>query len=391
MEHDPFMQPLEDEFMQPEPETAVPEPEQPPAEKPAPEIPMPTVFERDYQRMMALPPISKQEAESCRHSHEKRWYRRLIEINILMIVTVVLMVFGNLDSYREKISEFRTHLTAEIMESLHSKEESGSEADAEETADAGEQDDTDSETDEDTDKKDDTEEYMTEFIEDIPIELRILVYGIVTLIFGYLGLYMALASVKASAVKITQKNFPEIYQLIFSYAQRLGMKKVPDAYIVQQGGVLNAFSSFIPHRQFIVINTEIFEVAYREHQDLNALSFIIAHELSHIYYGHATLHYNLPIWFSMNAPLFGQIASRTREYSCDRLAQRLTNYDGLDAMLILMVDRHLYTLIDKQDYVDQTINERGFFLWLLNLISTHPIMPKRIRALVRWSGSGELY
>lgn len=391
MEHDPFMLPLEEDFglpqqdNPPEPEQLPPPeiPQEQPLEIPPETPPMPSVFEQDYQRMMALPPISRLEAESCRHSHEKRWYRRLILLNFLTIAFVLLTVISNTDTYREKLTELSEHITGEMLDTMFESEDS----DSDETA---EDEDTE-QTDEEDSKKDEDDDYFNDFVEDFPTELRLLGYGIVLLIFGYLGLFMTLAQVKASSVKITLNNFPEVYQLIFSYAQRLGMEKVPDAYIMQQSGVLNAFSAFIPHRQYIMINTEVFEVAYREHQDLNALSFIIAHEISHIYYGHATLHYNLPIWFSMNFPLFGQIASRTREYSCDRLAQRLTNYDGLDAMLMLMVDRHLYKMIDKQDYVDQTLNERGFFLWLVNLISTHPIMPKRIRALVRWSGSGELY
>ena len=139
------------------------------------------------------------------------------------------------------------------------------------------------------------------------------------------------------------------------------------------------------------MNTEVFEVAYREHKDLNALAFVMAHELSHIYYGHSTLHYHLSMMFTEGLPAIGQIASRTREYSCDRLAQRLTNYDGVQAIIMLIVDRHLYPMVDVQDYVDTTIQERGFWMWLVNLLSSHPIMPKRIRALIQWTGSGELY
>ena len=196
---------------------------------------------------------------------------------------------------------------------------------------------------------------------------------------------------RASSVKITLRNFPEIYSLIESYAWRLGMKQVPDAYIVQQSGVLNAFSAYLFKKQYIEINSEIFEVAYREHQDIDALAFIIAHEMSHIYYGHATLHYNVPIWFSMNFPIVGAIASRTREYSCDRLAQHLTYNDGLEAMFLLMVDRHLYKMVDKQDYLDNAVKESGFFMWLLNFFASHPIMPKRVLALARREGSGDLF
>ena len=354
----------------PEPEQSplVPlEPEQPASvppesEKPAPQQETVPEWYPDFERMMALPPILKQEAETCRHRLEKRWYRRLIEINILLILFVLISVIANMGDYAKSAGElFQTAI--ELSE----------------------------ETDDPEEAKEQLEEQYEDMLEDIPIEIELLIYGFMLMTVGVLSLYTMLAAVRARSVKITPRNFPEIYQLIFCFAQRLGMEKVPDAYIMQSNGVLNAFSSFIPHRQYIQINTEIFEVAYREHKDLNALAFFIAHEISHIYYGHSTMHYNLPIWFSMNVPLFSAIASRTREYSCDRLAQRLTNYDGLEAMLMLMVDRHLYKMVDKQDYIDQTVPDGDFFLWLNNLFSTHPIMPKRLRALAMWFGSGELY
>ena len=124
---------------------------------------------------------------------------------------------------------------------------------------------------------------------------------------------------------------------------------------------------------------------------MDALAFVIAHELAHIYYGHATLHYVMPILFAQCIPPFRAIASRTREYSCDRLAQRLVGKDGLDAMLALVVDRHLYKMVDKQDYIEEMRERKGFFLWIVNMFADHPIMNKRILALVDGKGSGRLY
>lgn len=172
---------------------------------------------------------------------------------------------------------------------------------------------------------------------------------------------------------------------------RLGMEQVPKAYVMQSNGVLNAFSSFIYKKQYIEINAEIFEVAYREHHDMKALGFVIAHEMAHIYYGHATLHYNLPIWFSTHIPVIGAIASRTREYSADRLAQRIAETDGVEAMFMLAVDRHLYKMVDREDYLREAAEQKGFFVWLVNLMADHPVLCKRVRALDAWEGSGELY
>ena len=316
--------------------------------------------------MKDLPPISRAEAEQCRHKCEKRWYRRLVILNILLIVGVIAAVCAHTADYKKQYDELYDHVMEDVLTAMEGEET-------------------------DTEESEDSDDYYEEFAEDFPIELQLFFGGLLGLIVGYLALYYYFAYVRAMSLKITPRNFPEVYELIESFARRLGMEKVPDTFVVQQNGILNAFSSFILRRQYIQINSEIFEAAYREHHDLESVAFVIAHEIAHIYYGHSTLHYNLWIWFSENIPLFGAIASRTREYSCDRLAQRLTNNDGIDAMLMLVVDRHLYKMVDKRDYVEEAAKQRGFFIWLVNLFADHPVMCKRIRALAMWNGSGELY
>lgn len=74
-----------------------------------------------------------------------------------------------------------------------------------------------------------------------------------------------------------------------------------------------------------------------------------------------------------------------------RLAQRLTGVDGIDSMLMLTVDRHLYKMVDKEDYLKELRGMKGFFIWFVNMIADHPIMSKRIPALQEGCGSGKVY
>lgn len=300
--------------------------------------------------------ISKKEANACRHKAERRWYRRLVVLNILIIVVVL----GMLASGLEEIKEWAGLVEEQVSEQFSE------------------------------DYVEDKTQYRYNALADVPFELELVFTGIVFFVIIIPALYYVYAQYRTMSLRITEKNFPEIYQLIEEYARRLGIK-VPKAYVMQQNGILNAFSAFLPRRQWICIHSELFEVAYREHKDMDSLAFIIAHEMAHIYYGHATLHYNLAIMFSKAIPILGTTASRTREYSCDRLAQRLTGTDGLDAMLVLVVDRHLYKLVDKEDFTEEMRSQRGFFLWVFNLLKDHPVMCKRFVALAEGRGSGKLY
>lgn len=306
--------------------------------------------EKNGESVLTGAVISRQEAEACRHRLEKRWYRRLIIINFLLVISVCVAVLVHARSYPGMAKQAWKQLQDEAQN-----------------------------------------EALNEVQNDIPFELQLLVYGIFLLVIVYLALYYIYAEVRSMSLRITERNFPEVYELIGEYARRLDMKQVPKAYVMQSNGVLNAFSSFLFRRQWIEINAEIFEVAYREFHDMDTLGFVIAHEMAHIYYGHATLHYNLLIWFSNNIPILGAIASRAREYSADRLAQRVTGTDGVEAMFMLMVDRHLYKMVDREDYLQEAAQQKGFFLWLVNLLADHPVLCKRIRALDQMEGSGELY
>lgn len=231
---------------------------------------------------------------------------------------------------------------------------------------------------------------LQEFTDQIPLSVQ---YGVlIFVIVPYLILIVAYfyGQVRARSVKITERQFPEVYQLIQIYSRRMGLKVVPEAYLVQENGVLNAFSAFVIRKRYIQINADLFEIAYRQYKDLNAIGFVVAHELAHIRLKHASLGYNLSILWGSVVPFLGSATSRAREYSCDRVAQVVSGSDGIDAMMALTVGKHLYKMVNVQDYIDNSIQIRGFFVWVYNLTSTHPILPKRIKALILRDRSGEL-
>ena len=99
----------------------------------------------------------------------------------------------------------------------------------------------------------------------------------------------------------------------------------------------------------------------------------------------------MSILFANYIPILSSALSRAREYSCDRVAQHLVGVSGVEPMLALVVGKHLYKKVDVEDYVKHCHETRGFFVFILNLLSSHPIMPKRIQALLKGSGSGRLF
>lgn len=303
--------------------------------------------------------MDKKEIKKCRHKSEKRWYRFLVLLNLLILIGIVSWFVSESKANQAYFNELGNTATTYINEEGPDKNKA----------------------DKELEKK----------LDEAPdsIGMFVTIFGL--LIFLPLAVSYAYAGYRSMSVKITERNFPEIYSIAKEYADRLGMKKVPAVYMVQGNGILNAFSAFIPFRQYIELYADLVEVAYREHHDMETLRFIIAHEMAHIYLGHAKLYYNYSILFSNMIPILSSTASRAREYSCDRIAQKLSGSDGIDAMMSLTAGIHLYKYVDKEDYIEHASSVKGFFVWCYNLVSNHPVTSKRVLALAMKDGNGKLY
>ena len=292
-----------------------------------------------------LPPFTKKEIRSFRHKAEKPLYITMVILNILMFVIgiiICILAFRGEGPLTEPIGDF-------------------------------------------------VKEELLGISRYVQIHQELLAILILLPFILMAAVYLYYAQYRANSIRITEKNFPEIYAVVEDYSRRLGLKKTPKVYLTQENGLLNAFSTFILRRQYVVLLADLFEVAYLEHHDLESIKFIIAHEMSHIRLRHATFSYQISILFANYIPILSSTLSRAREYSCDRVAQHLVGVSGVEPMLALIVGKHLYKKVDVEDYVKHCHETRGFFVFVLNMLSTHPIMPKRIQALLKDHGSGRLF
>ena len=223
------------------------------------------------------------------------------------------------------------------------------------------------------------------------------VIGGILMIIGMLVLFLIIlyniyAGQLAYSVKVSEKNFPEIYKKVKEYTYLLGFRREPEVYVQQMNGMLNAYTSWIPGRTFIQLNAEIVDLAYMENKDFDTVFFAMAHEFGHIYLHHVQLNYTL--WSNLIAfvPILGNlffrpILSRAREYSADRVGQALTNGKNQEeCMMLLSAGRHAYKKLNINDYMDKIAKPRGamvrFFRWITNLLASHPIMPFRVAAIL---------
>ena len=216
----------------------------------------------------------------------------------------------------------------------------------------------------------------------IYVALIVSVAGIFLLIgaviFYLIGNGIALGYIRGNAVRVSNRQFPEVQLIAISLCEQMQLTPMPPIYVLQQGGALNAFAMrLLLGQKVVVIYSDVFEVAYREGEE--ELAFILAHELAHIRRGHTTW-----IWVltpALSIPFIGHAYSRATEFTADRYAAYFRPGGADKGLLILAAGKWLYSRVDGEEFGLQTLTESGFWVWLAEALSTHPRLPRRIQML----------
>ncbi|MBO0852750.1 MAG: M48 family metallopeptidase [Nocardia sp.] len=195
---------------------------------------------------------------------------------------------------------------------------------------------------------------------------------------------------RLNAVKMSPTQFPEGYRMVVEAAGRFGMAKVPDAYVVLGNGQINAFASGHGFRRFVAIHSDLFEVGGAA-RDPDALAFIIGHEVGHIAAGHVSYWRQFGMTLGNVIPLLGNSLSRAQEYTADNHGFCFRSGGAPGAMQVLAAGKYLNALVGVDELADRAPQEKGFFIWVVNAMSSHPVMTWRTWALRDRSRHGRLF
>ena len=203
------------------------------------------------------------------------------------------------------------------------------------------------------------------------------IYGLIILI-GLLFIQgIAIGSIQQNSVKVTSEQFGDIYNKVVEYSQKLGIQKIPEIYLMQSGGILNAFATRFLFKDIVVIYSDIMELAYEQGE--NAVNFIIAHELAHVKRKH--LSKKKYVIFGEFVPFLGLAYSRACETTCDRIASELSENFNVDGLVVLAAGKKLYKQVDVNLFLSNAAAERGFWSWFSEICSTHPHLSSRVKYL----------
>lgn len=211
--------------------------------------------------------------------------------------------------------------------------------------------------------------------------------GAVLLLLGFVALirYMteliAMGSIKTNAVRVSDRQFPELNAMIQECAQRLG-EPAPTVYIIQHN-VFNAFAARLAGKSIVVLYSGVIDGILTRCTP-GQVKFIIAHELGHHFAGH------LGRWHRLVLALGGWILPltfwyhRMAELSCDRIALYCVGDVQTAALALsnMTVGGQLAPALNLQAAIEQWHDHRGeFFVRYCMRYVPHPPNLERIAEL----------
>jgi Zn-dependent protease with chaperone function len=209
----------------------------------------------------------------------------------------------------------------------------------------------------------------------------------------------------ASGVRVSERQFPQINDMVRDGAYVLDMPEIPEVFVTQNP-LVNAMA-LGSDKPFIVINTGLIDLL-----DAEELRTVVGHELGHVLSGHAV--YRTMLFHLINlaariawVPL-GYIGLRgiiwaleewyrKAELSCDR-AGLLASQDPAAAKRVLMKlaggsrlsELNSDAFMEQAHDYDAVPDVRDGLLKILQLQgNTHPFAVVRFAELTRWIDSGE--
>jgi hypothetical protein len=116
------------------------------------------------------------------------------------------------------------------------------------------------------------------------------------------------------AVLIGDDQFPHLQQALKAGAAKLGLETVPQAFLYNSNGLMNAFAMRVLGTRMVLLTSALIDVESDAQVD-----FVIGHELGHHAAGHLNLWMNILKLPGSFVPFLGAAYHRSRELTADRI------------------------------------------------------------------------
>lgn len=204
-------------------------------------------------------------------------------------------------------------------------------------------------------------------------------YALLIGFFLWIGNGLLIALLRSEAVRVDARQLPALHHTFLDVCRQLGVAHPPKLFVLQAGGMLNAFAARFAGRDFVVVYSDLLDALGPASSEMK---FVLGHELGHIRSRHILKYIFLAP--GMICPLVGPAYRRAWESSSDRYgAYAAQDLDGsVRAMLILGGGREHGRHLNAEAFANQHRDERGFFVSLHELTSSYPTLSRRTTDLL---------
>jgi Zn-dependent protease with chaperone function len=212
----------------------------------------------------------------------------------------------------------------------------------------------------------------------LAVSLIGIAYALVLGLFFFFAHLALITHLRGNGVRLGPEQMPDLHRRVQELAAKIGMRRVPDAYVLQSGGVLNAFATRFLGSSFIVLYSDLLEACG---EDEAARDFVVAHELGHLEAGHLAWRWLLlPGLF---VPFLGQAYSRACEYTSDRygMAAATDRSSALNGLCILAAGGRHGPRINRRALVEQRRDLATAWMKIGQWLGTHPPIAQRLAVL----------
>lgn len=202
-------------------------------------------------------------------------------------------------------------------------------------------------------------------------------------LFSWVSQKFFQASIYGNSVHVNNDQYKEINDLTQSLAQQLQLKQIPEMFIINSNGKINALAIKFLSSKYVILYSNLVDLMWCDHNQ-GKLRTVIAHELAHHAAGHINFWTNLLMKPALFIPFLGAAYKRSCELTADRIAAIMVgNEADTTAALITIASgsNRLIAQTSQQAFLNQERNVPRFFAFLRESMSSHPRMTRRIIAI----------
>lgn len=144
------------------------------------------------------------------------------------------------------------------------------------------------------------------------------------LIIAWLSSLYFKAVILGDSVRVSPDQYPEIYQRANEISREMKMTSVPEIFVVNSNGIVNAVAYRVLDGKYIFLYSSLVDLLLMKGHR-KELDFILGHELGHYAAGHMQFWKRIFLFWGKLVPFVGAAYSRACELTADRIGHHFVD------------------------------------------------------------------